>query len=126
MRSCRSTTRRSTRCPLWIADRRVAGNAVYESKKRPPLPRAQFLLRVAGHLAVVVALTLVSLAIGIAGYMKFEHLSALDGFVDAAMLLGGMGPVHIPVTTAGKLFAGLYALYAGLVFLLGAGVLFAP
>jgi hypothetical protein len=99
---------------------------VYENKKRPPLPRTQFLLRVAAHLAVVVALTLVSLAIGIAGYMNFEHLSALDAFVDAAMLLGGMGPVHIPVTTAGKLFAGLYALYAGLVFLLGAGVLFAP
>ena len=99
---------------------------MYESKRRPPLPRAQFLLRVAAHLAVVVALTLVSLVIGIAGYMSFEHLSALDAFVDAAMLLGGMGPVHIPVTTAGKLFAGLYALYAGLVFLLGAGVLFAP
>jgi hypothetical protein len=99
---------------------------VYESKKHPPLPRAQFALRVAKHVLVVAALSLVSLGMGMAGYMTFEHLSALDAFVDAAMLLGGMGPVHTPVTTAGKLFAGCYALYAGLVFLLGAGVLFAP
>jgi hypothetical protein len=99
---------------------------VYESKKRPPLPRAEFALRLGKHLLVVVALTLVSLGIGMAGYMGFEHLSALDAFVDAAMLLGGMGPVHIPVTPSGKLFAGCFALYAGLVFLLGAGVVSAP
>jgi hypothetical protein len=61
-----------------------------------------------------------------AGYMGFEHLSALDAFVEAAMLLGGMGPVHTPVTAPGKLFAGCFALYAGLVFLLGAGVVSAP
>ena len=60
------------------------------------------------------------------GYCGFEHLSALDGFLNAAMLLGGMGPVNAPVTSAGKLFAGCFALYAGLVFIVTAALLFTP
>ena len=46
------------------------------------------------------------------GYCCFEHLAPLDAFLNTAMLLGGMGPVNPPVTDAGKLFAGLFALYA--------------
>jgi hypothetical protein len=49
-----------------------------------------------------------------------------DAFLNAAMLLGGMGPVNAPITPAGKVFAGLYALYAGLIFLVTAGLLLAP
>ena len=99
---------------------------MYESRSHAPLPRLQFAMRLARHFLVVVMLTVGSLTIGIAGYVRFEHLSILDAFVDAAMLLGGMGPVHTPMTTGGKVFAGLYALYAGLVFLVTAGLLFAP
>ena len=60
------------------------------------------------------------------GYCCFEHLSPLDAFLNAAMLLGGMGPVNAPVTDAGKLFAGFFALYAGLVFIVTAALLFTP
>ena len=60
------------------------------------------------------------------GYMYFEHLSLVDAFLNAAMLLGGMGPVNAPVTTNGKLFAGIYALYSGLVFIAAAALLFTP
>ena len=67
-----------------------------------------------------------SLVIGMAGYQYFEALGWRDAFLNAAMLLGGMGPVETPQTSSGKLFAGLYALYAGLVFLIVAGILFAP
>jgi hypothetical protein len=75
----------------------------------------------------MVALLLVgSLAAGMAGYAAFEHLGWVDAFLNASMLLGGMGPVNAPLTDAGKLFAGMYALYAGLVFIVSAGVLFAP
>jgi hypothetical protein len=42
------------------------------------------------------------------------------------MLLGGMGPVNMPQTVAGKLFAGLYALYAGLAFIVTAAILLTP
>jgi hypothetical protein len=61
-----------------------------------------------------------------AGYEYYEQLSWRDAFLNAAMLLGGMGPVNAPATPGGKLFAGLYALYAGLVFLIVAGLLLAP
>jgi hypothetical protein len=61
-----------------------------------------------------------------AGYGYFEGLAWRDAFLNAAMLLGGMGPVDAPQTDGGKLFAGLYALYSGLVFLIAAGLVFAP
>lgn len=67
-----------------------------------------------------------SLGIGMAGYMAFESLSATDAFLNASMLLGGMGPVDPPKHESGKLFAGMYALYAGLVFIVAAGLVVAP
>ena len=78
------------------------------------------------HLAIAIGLLTLSLAIGMFGYMAFEHLSWVDAFLNSAMLLGGMGPVDPPRTAAGKLFAGMYALYAGMVFVVTAAVLFTP
>ena len=99
---------------------------MYESKKQPPLTRAKFLRRLLGHSAVALSLLVASLGFGIFDYMFFEHLSWIDAFLNAAMLLGGMGPVNPPLTESGKLFAGLYALYAGLVFIVTAALLFTP
>jgi hypothetical protein len=82
--------------------------------------------RVALHAAIAVAVMVASLAIGMTGYEHWEHLAWRDAFLNSAMLLGGMGPVNPPVTDAGKLFAGLYALYSGLVFLLIVGLVFTP
>jgi hypothetical protein len=82
--------------------------------------------RLLGHAVAAVGLLAASLGAGMAGYMAFEGLPWIDAFLNAAMLLGGMGPVDAPRTSAGKLFAGLYALYAGLVFLVTAALLFAP
>jgi hypothetical protein len=79
-----------------------------------------------GHLAIAMSLLVASLVVGMLGYMFFEHLSWIDAFLNAAMLLGGMGPVNPPLTVSGKLFAGLYALYAGLVFIVTAALLFTP
>ena len=75
---------------------------------------------------IPLALLAVSLPAGMAGYIHFESLSWRDAFLNAAMLLGGMGPVNAPQTDGGKLFAGIYALYAGLAFIVAAGVLLTP
>lgn len=99
---------------------------MYESRHQPLLHRAGFVRRVLGHAAAVVALIGASIAIGVAGYACFEGLPWLDAFLETAMLLGGMGPIHAPRTEAGKLFAGLFALYAGLVFIVTAALLLAP
>jgi hypothetical protein len=99
---------------------------MYEPRTAPPVSWAVFLGRLAAHAAIAIAVVLVSLGVGMWGYSHFEHLSWLDGFLNAAMLLGGMGPVETPVTRGGKLFAGFFALYSGLVFLVAAGIMGAP
>ena len=82
--------------------------------------------RVALHFGAAAGLVIFSLGIGMAGYAWFEGLGWEDGFLNSAMLLGGMGPVDAPHTPGGKIFAGLYALYAGLVFIVCAAIMAAP
>jgi len=60
------------------------------------------------------------------GYRHFEHLSWTDAFVNAAMILSGMGPMKTDLSQGGKVFAGLYALYSGIVVIAVAGLLLAP
>jgi hypothetical protein len=99
---------------------------MYETRNHPLLSRRHFLRRMAAHGALAGGLIGLSLFGGMAGYAGFEHLGWTDAFLNASMILGGMGPVDFPKTEAGKLFAGAYALYSGLVFLVAAGLLFAP
>ena len=99
---------------------------MYQSKNQAPLNHAAFVRRLLTHVAGAFALLAGSLALGMAGYAWFEGLPLLDGFLNSAMLLGGMGPVNAPVPPGGKLFAGLYALYAGLVFIVTAALVFTP
>ncbi len=99
---------------------------VYEHRHQPLLPRRQFVLRVVRHAGVASAILAVSLAVGMAGYREFERLQWDSTFLNSAMLLGGMGPVDAPQTRGGKLFAGFYALYAGLVFIVVGGLVIAP
>lgn len=99
---------------------------MYERKTQKPVPRTVFLRRLASQLLWVLLILLASLAIGMTGYVTLEGLSWIDAFLNSAMLLGGMGPVNPPQTFGGKLFAGCYALYAGLVFIVAAALLFTP
>jgi hypothetical protein len=68
----------------------------------------------------------VSQLLGMAGYMYFEGMTVVDAFVNTAMILSGMGPLDAPKTVPGKLFAGSYALYSGLVLILASGLILAP
>jgi len=99
---------------------------MYEHRRQAPLPRAAFLLRLLRHFALAALLLAASLGLGMLGYRHYEHLEWHDAFENTCMLLGGMGPVNNPVTPAGKLFAGCYALYAGLVFIVAATIILAP
>ena len=99
---------------------------MYEHRKERLLPIREFFWRVFQHAGMALLLVVISLFGGMPGYVHFERLSWLDGFLNAAMLLGGMGPVELPQTSTGKLFAGIYALYSGMVFLVVAGVVLAP
>jgi sterol desaturase/sphingolipid hydroxylase (fatty acid hydroxylase superfamily) len=99
---------------------------VFEHSAQPVISRRQFLARLARSSGVALAMVAVSLLIGMAGYHALEGLSWIDAFLNASMLLGGMGPVHVPTSDGGKIFAGLYALYCGLLVIFVAGVLLAP
>jgi hypothetical protein len=49
-----------------------------------------------------------------------------DAFVNAAMILSGMGPVGELHSTAGKVFAGFYAIFSGLIIVIATGFVLAP
>jgi len=98
----------------------------FESKSEPLLSRAQFAGRMVRNFGLASALVAVSLLAGMLGYHLTEGMDAVDSFVNAAMILSGMGPMGELKTTGGKLFAGFYALYSGLVLVLASGVVLAP
>lgn len=99
---------------------------MYEHRDQEPLSRREFAFRMARHAGAGLAIVAGSLAVGMWGYHRFAQLEWIDAFVNAAMLLGGMGPVGEIRTQAGKLFAGVYALYCGMVFLVLVATLLAP
>jgi len=99
---------------------------MYESKFKTLLPRRLFYLRLARHILMGLGLVAVSLGIGMWGYHSFENMRWLDAFVNAAMILSGMGPVTELKTDGGKFFAGCYALFSGLAFIIMVGVILAP
>jgi hypothetical protein len=99
---------------------------MYEHHSEPLLPRPEFLKRVARHVALAIGVVGFSLLLGMVGYVELAHMRWVDGFLNSAMLLGGMGPVGDLPNDESKIFAGLYALYAGLIFIVAASVIVAP
>ena len=99
---------------------------MYEARHAPLASRRRFVRRLVNHSGVAIALIVVSLGVGMGGYKYLQGMEWIDAFLNAAMLLGGMGPIETNLTWRAKLFAGFYALYAGLVVLVAAGLLMAP
>ncbi|PYO94197.1 MAG: hypothetical protein DMD62_06670 [Gemmatimonadetes bacterium] len=99
---------------------------MYETRHTPPISTRRFARRMSSHVAAAALLVGISLFVGMWGYEHYEHLPWRDAFLNSAMLLGGMGPVDPLRTNGGKMFAGFFALYAGGLFLVVAGLLLAP
>ena len=99
---------------------------MYEHRREPLISREAYLRRIARSGGVAFAVVFVALFLGVSGYHWIEGLPWVDAILNAAMILGGMGPVAELHTTAGKLFAAAYALFSGLMFIVVAGLLFAP
>lgn len=98
----------------------------YERKNEPIVSREVFLRRLGRNATVALSIIGVSLVVGIIGYRTLEGMGWIDAFLESAMLLGGMGPIQAPETVAGKLFAGVYALYSGILVIGTAGIILAP
>jgi len=99
---------------------------LYEHKHHPLLPRRRFLRRAVRHLAWAGLIVIAAVGIGTVGYATLGGLPWLDAFLNASMILGGMGPVDRMETPAAKLFAAFYALFSGLVFVGLVAIVLAP
>ena len=99
---------------------------MFESRNKHLLPRKEYFRRIAHHAAMGVVVIIVSLGIGMTGYHTLEKQPWIDAFVNAAMILSGMGPVTTLQTDAGKIFAGFYALFSGIALITVLGIIFAP
>ena len=98
----------------------------FEHKSEPLLPLRRFWSRLAVSALLAAAMVLVSLAIGVAGYHWLAGLGWIDSFLNASMILTGMGPVDRMDTDAAKVFASTYAIFSGVAFLTSIGFLIAP
>jgi hypothetical protein len=99
---------------------------MYENRNERLLTPAQFAQRVLGHLALGTAAVAFALAIGVGGYHFIAGFGWVDAFLNASMILGGMGPVGELRSDGAKIFAALYALFAGLFFIAMVGLVLAP
>ncbi len=98
----------------------------YENRGEELITKAVFIGRLLHSIFVVILFIGVALVAGMLGYRELEGMSWVDSFLNASMILGGMGPVDAMKTEGGKIFAGTYALFSGLAFLVMAGFLFGP
>lgn len=99
---------------------------MFERRHQPMISRAEFIRRLGRFSALGVAIVVGSWAAGACGYHYLQGLGWLDSILNAAMILGGLGPVNEITRTGAKVFASFYALYSGLVFLVVSGLLLAP
>ena len=105
---------------------KLSGITNFEHRREPLISPRRFVGRMLKAIGLWLALAVVGLAIGMAGYAEFEGMSLTDAYVNAAMILSGMGPLGELKTTAGKLFAGSYAIFSGLVIVIATGFVLAP
>ncbi len=98
----------------------------YEHRNDQLAPRSVFIKRVIAALAVAIALILAALVIGIAGYHFIAGFNLVDSLLEASMILGGMGPIKELPTDTAKVFASIYALFSGIIFIGVMGIILAP
>jgi hypothetical protein len=99
---------------------------MFESHHQPLLSAAAFVRRMMVHFGAAFGIIAFGLGIGVLGYHYLGPLGWVDSILNAAMILGGMGPVNSLDTNAAKLFAAGYALFSGVIFLVAVATLFSP
>lgn len=99
---------------------------MFERKSQKIAPFSVFIKRLFGCIGIAILLILLALFLGIAGYHWIAGLSWVDAFLNASMILAGMGPVNPLISVGAKVFASVYALFSGLVFIAVMGIIFSP
>ena len=99
---------------------------MFERRHDPLAPMPVFVKRLIASLAIALALIALALTIGIVGYHSLCGFGWIDSLLEASMILGGMGPVNTLTGDGVKVFASLYALFSGLIFVGVMGIVLAP
>src|SRR5699024_5798018 len=99
---------------------------MYEKRTEGVISKKQFYIRICKHLLGIVGLLILSLIIGVLGFMVFEKLSLTESFLHASIMLSGLGLLDKPTTPQGHVFTAIYGLYAGLVFIASLSILVTP
>ena len=98
----------------------------YERKHEKLATVQVFIGRVLKSLLLSCALIGVALSIGVLGYHWIAGFDWIDALLEGSMILGGMGPVNPLKTNAAKIFASIYALFSGVIFIGVMGMILAP
>lgn len=98
----------------------------FERRHERLAPIPVFVKRLIASLAIALALIAFALTIGISGYHLLGGLGWIDSLLEASMILGGMGPVNQLTGDGVKIFASMYALFSGLIFIAVMGVVLSP
>jgi len=98
----------------------------YEHRKQPLLPQQAFVKRLVFAAILSTILLAVWTLVGMIGYHALAGLGWVDAFLNSAMIVGGMGPVDVLNNQSAKVFAGIYAILSGVIFLSVFGLLFVP
>ncbi|HKZ96086.1 MAG TPA: hypothetical protein VJ045_03810 [Hyphomicrobiaceae bacterium] len=104
----------------------MRGLTHFEHRREKVIPPRAFVHRMGLAMGLWLLLTAGGLVVGMIGYSATEGMGAADAFVNAAMILSGMGPIGVLHSTAGKLFAGFYAIFSGLIIVIATGFVLAP
>lgn len=99
---------------------------MFEKRHQKLASRHKFYKRIFNSLLAALSIIALSLLMGMLGYRHLEGLSWIDSFLNASMILSGMGPVAALTNYDAKLFAGFYALFSGIIFLVSIAIVLAP
>lgn len=105
---------------------RIPQIVAFERLSEPLASREVFAGRIFRSMAFGTLIVSVTLFSGMLGYHVLENMGWLDAFVNATMIMSGMGVLAAPVSDGGKLFAGFYALFCGLVLIVATAIAFTP
>ena len=94
--------------------------------RRLHMPHFDFRRRLSRNVTIAIAVVIVALGGGMLGYIAFEDMRPIDAFLNTAMIVSGMGPITDPVTDEGKIFAGLYAIFSGVMLVAIWGLILGP
>lgn len=99
---------------------------MYETRHSPLISRAQFHRRLIAHLLVALGVLVLSLAIGVAGHMYFDDMGLVSAVVASTTLMSGLGLSILPDSVSGQLFASLYGIFCGYIYVATSGIIIAP